>query len=121
MKTKYCIKRCIKGIALSAAFMFMHNTLQAHKEPTHQYIIREAYQLLKKHLGTSIPEFELHILGKNAEGREGEFHDRKADPWSYSTMCGGAWSEDHHDPIRFMHEHEYFFKKGMFTSINHFW
>lgn len=121
MRIKHCINRCIKGIVLSAAFMFMHISLQAHKEPTHQYIIREAYQLLKKHLGTSIPEFELHILGKNADGREGEFHDRKADPWSYSTMCGGAWSEDHHDPIRFMHEYEYFFKKGMFTSINHFW
>ena len=73
MRTNHCINRCIKGITLSVAFMFMHNSLQAHKEPTHQYIIREAYQLLKKHLGTSIPEFELHILGKNTEGREGEF------------------------------------------------
>jgi hypothetical protein len=95
--------------------------MDAHKEPTHQYIIREAYQLLKKHLGTSIPEYELHILGDNGQGREGEFHDRKSNPWSYSTVCGGAWSEDQHDPIRFMHEYEYLFKKGMFTSINHFW
>lgn len=121
MRTFHCIIRCIKGIVLSILILCIHQPLQAHKEPTHQYIIREAYQLLKKHLGHSIPEFELHILGENGQGREGEFHDRSAHPWSYSTVCGGAWSEDLHDPIRFMHEEELFFKKGMFTSVNHFW
>lgn len=121
MKTIHCIIRCIKGIVLSILFITIPVQVEAHKEPTHQYIIREAYQLLKKHLGKSIPEFELHILGSNGQGREGEFHDRNANPWSYSTVCGGAWSEDHHDPIRFMHEEEMFFKKGMFTSVNHFW
>lgn len=95
--------------------------IYAHKEPTHQYIIREAYSLLKKHLGKSIPEFDYHILGIDGMGREGEFHDSNANPWAYSTLCGGAWSEDHHDPIRYMHEKELLFKKGMFTSINHFW
>jgi hypothetical protein len=109
------------GCLCAFLFILIFAQAEAHKEPTHQYIIREGYQLLKKHLGKPIPEFELHVLGANGMGREGEFHDRSANPWSYSTVCGGAWSEDHHDPIRYMHEYEYFFKKGMFTSINHFW
>lgn len=95
--------------------------VHAHKEPTHQYIIREAYQLLKHHLGYDIPEFETYVIGKDGRGREGEFHGRDANPWSYETACGGAWSEDHHDPVRFMHEYPLLFKKGMFTSVNHFW
>ena len=121
MNNYQCIIRCIQGIAIWMLFIHMHPSLLAHKEPTHQYIIREAYHVLKKHLGASIPEFERHIFGKDGQGREGQFHDRISDPWSYSTMCGGAWSEDQHDPIRFMHEYEYLFNKGMFTSINHFW
>lgn len=121
MNTYHCFTRSIRGIVISILIVNIHPSIQAHKEPTHQYIIREAYQLLKKHVGTAIPEFELHILGNDGQGREGEFHNRTSNPWSYSTLCGGAWSEDQHDPIRFMHEHEYFFKKGMFTSINHFW
>lgn len=97
--------------------------LYAHKEPTHQYIIKQAYSLLVHHLGTSIPEFDKHILGNNGLCNEGEF-DKLADfHWQYSTVAGGAWSEDIHDPVRFMHEKDIFFGlgKGSLTSINHFW
>lgn len=108
-------------ICMVASFCFMKQQMFAHKEPTHHYIIREAYSLLKKHIGASIPEFDTYILGMDGLGREGEFDDGHANPWGYSTMCGGAWSEDHHDPVRNMHEVEMLFRKGMFTSINHFW
>ena len=108
-------------ICIFAFFCFMNQDILAHKEPTHQYIIREAYALLKKHIGTSIPEFDTYILGLDGLGREGEFDDGHVNPWSYTTVCGGAWSEDHHDPVRNMHEIEVLFRKGMFTSINHFW
>lgn len=101
--------------------LIFSTTMEAHKEPTHQYIIREAYSLVKKHLGRSIPEFDTYILGSDSLGREGQFDDHRVHPWSYSTVCGGAWNEDHHDPIQFMHEVEVLFRKGMFTSINHFW
>jgi hypothetical protein len=97
--------------------------LYAHKEPTHQYIIKEAYSLLVHHLGTSIPEFDKHILGYNGLCTEGEFDNLADFHWQYSTVAGGAWSEDIQDPIRFMHEKDIFFGlgKGSLTSINHFW
>lgn len=110
----------IKRVLLIIAFC---SPLYAHKEPTHQYIIKEAYSLLVHHLGTSIPEFDKHILGNNGLCTEGEF-DKLADfHWQYSTVAGGAWSEDIQDPIRFMHEKDIFFGlgKGSLTSINHFW
>lgn len=110
----------IKRVLLIIAFC---SPLYAHKEPTHQYIIKEAYSLLIHHLGTSIPEFDKHILGNNGLCTEGEF-DKLADfHWQYSTVAGGAWSEDIQDPIRFMHEKDIFFGlgKGSLTSINHFW
>lgn len=110
----------IKRVLLIITFC---SPLYAHKEPTHQYIIKEAYSLLVHHLGTSIPEFDKHILGNNGLCTEGEF-DKLADfHWQYSTVAGGAWSEDIQDPIRFMHEKDIFFGlgKGSLTSINHFW
>lgn len=99
-------------VCLCAFFCFMNHAILAHKEPTHHYIIREAYSLLKKHIGTSIPEYDTYILGFDGLGREGEFDDGHANPWSYTTVCGGAWSEDHHDPVRNMHEIEMLFKKA---------
>lgn len=110
----------IKRVLLIITFC---SPLYAHKEPTHQYIIKEAYSLLIHHLGTSIPEFDKHILGNNGLCTEGEF-DKLADfHWQYSTVAGGAWSEDIQDPIRFMHEKDIFLGlgKGSLTSINHFW
>lgn len=110
----------IKRVLLIITFC---SPLYAHKEPTHQYIIKEAYSLLVHHLGTSIPEFDKHILGNNGLCTEGEF-DKLADfHWQYSTVAGGAWSEDIQDPIRFMHEKDIFLGlgKGSLTSINHFW
>ena len=116
-----CIIRCMKGVLCSVLTIASSASLHAHKEPTHQYIIREAYALLKKHLGKSIPEFDLHIMGNDGLGKEGEFDNQHSDPWAYSTMCGGAWGEDYHDPVRHMHDIEVLFKRGMFSSINHFW
>lgn len=60
----------------------------AHKEPTHQQIVREAYKLLKKSLGTDIPEMVSHV---------GD-HQHSTDP-RYPTIndgyiVGGAWEED---------------------------
>ena len=110
----------IKRVLLIIAFC---SPLYAHKEPTHQYIIKEAYSLLVHHLGTSIPEFDKHILGFNGLCTEGEFDNLADFHWQYSTVAGGAWSEDIQDPIRFMHEKDIFFGlgKGSLTSINHFW
>jgi hypothetical protein len=110
----------IKRVLLIIAFC---SPLYAHKEPTHQYIIKEAYSLLVHHLGTSIPEFDKHILGYNGLCTEGEFDNLADFHWQYSTVAGGAWSEDIQDPIRFMHEKDIFFGlgKGSLTSINHFW
>ena len=96
-------------------------TMQAHKEPTHQYIIREAYALLKHHLGRSIPEFDEHLLGLDSLGNEGEFHDISQFPWQYTTIPGGAWSEDVYDPVRNMHDSPFPFIDGTLTSITHFW
>ena len=120
----------------------------AHKEPTHQYIIREAYKLLKLQLGKPIPEFEKHIMGVgitgvNGNGNEAEFDRRGVweeretfngkqwiyilkDPWSYLTVPGGAWSEDQHDPVQHKDNDGYEIpfigdSREAYTSVSHFW
>lgn len=92
----------------------------AHKEPTHQYIVREAYKLLKLHLGKSIQEYETYIMGPNGLGNEGEF-DPKSQPWKYKTVMGGVWNEDLNDEIEHSDVRSILGIDGMYTSINHFW
>ena len=113
----------MKKVKRVLLIMIFCSPLYAHKEPTHQYIIKEAYALLVHHLGKSIPEFDIHILGNDGLCTEGEFDKVSDFRWQYSTVPGGAWSEDIQDPIRFMHEKDilFGFGKGSLTSINHFW
>lgn len=41
----------------------MSNKAYSHKEFTHQYIVREAYKLLKLQIGADIPIFkEFHLF-----------------------------------------------------------
>lgn len=110
-------------VMFSVLFLGSLIPLSAHKEPTHQYIIREAYKLLKLQLGYAIPEFDTYIMGSNGMGNEGEFHDLKsANPWSYKTIPGGAWSEDQFDVVQEKHtEGTWLIDKGAYTTVSHFW
>lgn len=116
-------KNIMKYIYLLMILLCCSDTY-AHKEPTHQYIIREAYKLLKLHLGRPIPEYENHILG--ADGIEGQFHGYTSGfgAWNYWTVPGGAWNEDQNDVITNQDYEETFLGIPLdrpWTSLTHFW
>lgn len=94
-------------LVLCMFFVLAATNTYAHKEPTHQYIVREAYKLLKKLVGP-IPELESHIGGTS----EGRF------PPSYFSMeskvVAGAWREDKFDPL----DRDGF---DLTVSTSHFW
>lgn len=62
--------------------------LHAHKQNVHQYIVIEAYKLLKSFYGILQP-MEQHI-GTNEIGTM---------PWETGLVVTGAWREDTEDPI----------------------
>ncbi len=64
-------------------------SLIAHKQHTHQYIIREGYNLLKLQVG-AIPTIESHI--SVAEGGGGG-------TWKSGLITAGAWNEDEEDIV----------------------
>jgi type IX secretion system substrate protein len=88
--TQHLIAVILLVVASSTSF--------AHKEPTHQYIVREAYKLLKKLVGP-IPDMEAHI--GTTEGRT------PPNPMSWnkhpfiieSKVVAGAWREDIENPM----------------------
>ena len=110
--------------------------LFAHSQPTHQYIVREAYNLLKKQLGQSIPEIENYIgttEGSNSDNDWSGDNQALCNP----KIVYGAWDEDIHD-IVFSYPHDipwyvyYLFPlpsiifcdylgRRAFGSISHFW
>lgn len=113
-----------KTYLLIIAFLVSNvSAILAHKQPTHQYILQEAYKLLKLQLDR--PDF-----GINGDGQADTWignlgNARNHNPWEPRTM-GGIWCEDEWDAV---------FKYGTltgpipsvdlvhesFVSVTHFW
>lgn len=107
------------------ALNFNNNLLIAHSQYTHQYIVREAYKLLKKQLGQDIPIL-VDYLGYD----EGQTTDWTRDAFDSPYVVAGAWDEDVHDIVwNYDKRVDWVFKsilgdflsRVFFASISHFY
>lgn len=62
-----------------------------HSKETHQYITREAYNLLKLNLGMDIPVLLNHL--------DTTFPANEGGPYQLAYITRGAWREDEEDPV----------------------
>ncbi|HSR17838.1 MAG TPA: hypothetical protein VLM39_07070, partial [Ignavibacteriaceae bacterium] len=102
------------NICLVILFLFI-KTAFPHKQHVHQYIVKEAYELLKIHFG-EIKVFEEHI-----GGTEPFFAGDYA--WQRGFVTTGAWREDEEDVV-FNYDLLYLPIPGInfvLVSITHFW
>lgn len=115
-----------KIILIFVMFFVVLGNSYAHKEPTHQYIVSEAYKLLKTQLGFDIPVMSSHIGNVD----EGTYHcywcdelsglfggcgsEFWAPPFRYGSVTAGAYAEDWQDFIYNKHN-------CLTVSVSHFW
>jgi hypothetical protein len=88
--------------------------LYAHKQHVHQYIVREAYHLLRTYTGKVIPVIHDHI-----GGLESFYAGDSA--WQRPFVTTGAWREDEEDVVYGYRNISPFFKDLALVSITHFW
>lgn len=84
----------------------------AHKQPVHQYIAREGYELLRQAYGRDIPQLSAFI-GLADPSYAGD------SAWQKGFITTGAWREDEEDVV-----YHYDILPGLnyaLTSITHFW
>ena len=102
-------------IFISFLFFIGINSLYAHSQKVHQYIAKEAYQLLVDQLGFKIQYMDNHIGGTESF-YTGDY------PWQKSFITTGAWREDEEDVV-----YNYDVYQGIpgvnyaLVSITHFW
>lgn len=103
---KLSVYSLVISIVLNS-LLFPQNVF-SYSQKTHQYIVREAYKLLKLQLGQDIPTLSHHI-GNQEEDKSGY------DP-ELPFIVAGAWGEDEWDPI-------YGDITGTYitATIHHFW
>jgi len=86
----------------------------AHEQHVHQYIVKEAYELLLATANLTIWEMQNHIGGLDPFYR-GDY------AWHRPFITTGAWREDEEDPV---FNHDFIFTHGIniaLVSITHFW
>ena len=84
----------------------------SHKQPVHQYLVREGYALLVKTYGTDIPQLS-RFIGSADQSAIGD------SAWQQGYVTTGAWREDEEDVV-----YHYDILPGLnyaLTSITHFW
>lgn len=90
------------------------NTSMAHQQHVHQYIVREAYELLINQLGFIVPEMHNFVGGLGSD-----YYGSYA--WHKPYLTAGAWREDMEDPI---FNYDFLIVQGVniaLVSISHFW
>jgi hypothetical protein len=87
--------------------------LFAHKQHVHQYLVKEAYALLKQAYGHDISRMQDHIGGLEA------FYAGDS-AWQRSYLTTGAWREDDEDLI-FGYNNYDGIPNYALNSITHFW
>jgi hypothetical protein len=93
-------------ILLSSPFVW------SHKQPVHQYLVREGYALLVKTYGTDIPQLS-RFMGSADQSAIGD------SAWQRGYVTTGSWREDEEDVV-----YHYDILPGLnyaLTSITHFW
>lgn len=84
----------------------------SHKQPVHQYLVREGYALLVQTYGTDIPQLS-RFIGSADQSAVGD------SAWQQGYVTTGAWREDEEDVV-----YHYDVLPGLnyaLTSITHFW
>jgi len=98
----------MKRIVLLIFFTIFFIEIQfPHSQGVHQQMAKEAYKLLKYHLGYDLPDMVNHI---DKSGQIGQ-------PWHDNTLGCGAYREDEEDIV--FPEYNDPFK--WYNSITHFW
>jgi hypothetical protein len=90
------------------------NQNYAHGQHVHQYIVKEAYELLVTQWGSIIPNMHDHVGGIGSE-----YHGSYA--WHKPFIMTGAWREDEEDPV---FNYDFVVIQGVniaLVSITHFW
>jgi len=105
----------MKQIFLLLVFLIlMHGRLIPHGQEVHQYIVKEAYELLVDQWGSIIPGMHDHVGGIGSE-----YHGNYA--WQKAFITTGAWREDEEDPIFY---YDFIVIQSInivLVSITHFW
>jgi len=86
----------------------------AHEQSVHQYIVKEAFELLLSTANLTIWEMQNHIGGLDPFYR-GDY------AWHRPFITTGAWREDEEDPV---FNYDFIFIQGVniaLVSITHFW
>lgn len=94
-------------------FLFIFDLrLYAHNEWVHQYIVLQAWELLKQ----QCPAINGTILSDYI-GQHGGTYSASADGfWSNASITGGAWAEDVNDPVFLVNN-----TNIATVSTTHFW
>jgi len=98
----------IAALTLSLSIQESH----AHAQHVHQYIVKEAYELLRMQIG-NVPEMDGHIGGLDS------FY-AGAYAWQLPYLTTGAWREDVEDPV-FGYKLHNLLNNYSLVSISHFW
>jgi Secretion system C-terminal sorting domain len=111
------MKRWLNHAAECAAIVLLTMSLSnqeshAHAQHVHQYIIKEAYELLRSQHG-DIPEMQNHVGGLE------QFY-AGAYAWQLPYLTTGAWREDVEDPV-FGYRLNNLLNNYSLVSISHFW
>jgi len=102
------------SVLLSGFLIMLLSThdLLAHKQHVHQYIAKEAYELLQSEIGI-VPQMHEHVGGLTPF-YAGDY------AWQRPFITTGAWREDEEDVI-FGYRIHNLFNNYSLVSISHFW
>jgi hypothetical protein len=102
------------AIALFCIVLLSGQTLHAHQQRVHQYIVKEAYELLLQERGNvPVPRMNDHIGGLGVS-----YYGARA--WEIPFITTGAWREDEEDVI-FGYRLSNLLNNYSLVSISHFW
>jgi|GEM_PF-2450880 len=91
----------------------------AHKQETHQYIVREAYKLLKLYVNTPIINMNEAIGNSENGGYVGFLAN--GNPWIDGKVVSGAFREDEEDVIYGYGDGIGDLTRLFWSSVTHFW
>jgi hypothetical protein len=105
--------RVVTHVGATLLLMLLSSPIAwSHKQPVHQYLVREGYALLVKTYGTDIPQLS-RFIGSADQSAIGD------SAWQQGYVTTGAWREDEEDVV-----YHYDILPGLnyaLTSITHFW
>ncbi len=107
-----CQRFCRTVVWAGVVVLLSARIALAHKQPVHQYLVREGYLLLRATYGQDIPGLAAS-LGPVDRAAAGD------SAWQTGLVTGGAWREDEEDVI--YHEDVLPGWNYALTSITHFW